>query len=91
MSALKHCATALKLDSSNANYKAMHLMGNILQSLGKTEKGEEYFGTLWVELSGVWVSGVGVSGVEVHALVMGRERTPYSLLALLCVFLSVLS
>ena len=40
-------------------------------------------------VSGVGVSGV--SGVEVHALVMGRERTPYSLLALLCVFLSVLS
>lgn len=39
--AIKHCGTALKLDPSM--YKALHLMGNILQNLGKDIEAERYF------------------------------------------------
>jgi prolyl 4-hydroxylase len=39
--AIKHCGTALKLDPSM--YKALHLMGNILQNLGKDIEAEKYF------------------------------------------------
>ena len=39
--AIRHCALAMKLDPTN--YKAYHLMGNIMQSLGKNEDAERYF------------------------------------------------
>jgi prolyl 4-hydroxylase len=39
--ALKHCAKAMKLDSNF--YKAYHLMGNIMQDLGRPEKADDYF------------------------------------------------
>lgn len=39
--ALKHCALALKYDGDN--YKTMHLMGNIMQGLGRLEEAEKYF------------------------------------------------
>ena len=39
--AIKHCGIALKLDPSM--YKALHLMGNILQNLGKDIEAERYF------------------------------------------------
>lgn len=39
--ALKHCALALKYDSDN--FKTMHLMGNIMQGLGRLEDAEKYF------------------------------------------------
>ena len=37
--ALKHCALAMKYDPSH--YKAVHLMGNIMQSLGKEEDAQK--------------------------------------------------
>lgn len=40
-SALKHCALAIKYDKTN--YKALHLMGNIMQNLGKAQEAERYF------------------------------------------------
>lgn len=39
--ALKHCALAIRLDKSS--HKAYHLMGNILQNLGKPDDAEKYF------------------------------------------------
>lgn len=39
--AIKHCAIALKLDPHMI--KALHLMGNILQTLGKDIEAEKYF------------------------------------------------
>ena len=39
--AIYHCSTALKLDPSM--YKALHLMGNILQNLGKDADAQKYF------------------------------------------------
>mmetsp|Transcript_23125 Transcript_23125/g.39128 ORF Transcript_23125/g.39128 Transcript_23125/m.39128 type:complete len:494 (+) Transcript_23125:139-1620(+) len=39
--ALKHCAKAMKLDSNF--YKAYHLMGNIMQDLGRPDKADDYF------------------------------------------------
>ena len=39
--ALKHCALAIRYDSSN--HKAFHLMGNIMQILGKPKDAEKYF------------------------------------------------
>jgi len=39
--AIKHCALAIKLDPKN--YKAYHLMGNILQNLNKLDQAEKYF------------------------------------------------
>jgi hypothetical protein len=39
--ALKHCALAIRLDKGN--HKAYHLMGNIMQSLGKEPEAEKYF------------------------------------------------
>ena len=39
--AIKHCGTALKLDPTM--YKALHLMGNILQNLGKDDEAQKYF------------------------------------------------
>eukprot|EP00596_Hydrurales_sp_CCMP1899_P003962 CAMPEP_0119038528 /NCGR_PEP_ID=MMETSP1177-20130426/7506_1 /TAXON_ID=2985 /ORGANISM="Ochromonas sp, Strain CCMP1899" /LENGTH=450 /DNA_ID=CAMNT_0007001235 /DNA_START=145 /DNA_END=1497 /DNA_ORIENTATION=+ len=39
--AIKHCGIALKLDPGM--YKALHLMGNILQNLGKDVDAEKYF------------------------------------------------
>ena len=39
--AIKHCGTALKLDPTM--YKALHLMGNILQNLGKDVEAQKYF------------------------------------------------
>ena len=40
--ALKHCALAIKFDDQN--YKAYHLMGNIMQNLGKDSEAERYYG-----------------------------------------------
>lgn len=39
--ALKHCALAIKYSPSN--HKAYHLMGNIMQNLGKDQEAERYF------------------------------------------------
>jgi tetratricopeptide (TPR) repeat protein len=39
--ALKHCAFAMRADPSS--HKAFHLMGNIMQNLGKHEEAEKYF------------------------------------------------
>lgn len=39
--ALQHCAKAMKLDPSF--YKAYHLMGNIMQDLGRPDKADDYF------------------------------------------------
>jgi hypothetical protein len=39
--AIKHCGLAMKLDSENHKY--YHLMGNILQNLGKDSESEKYF------------------------------------------------
>jgi hypothetical protein len=39
--AIKHCGLAMKLDSENHKY--YHLMGNILQNLGKDTESEKYF------------------------------------------------
>ena len=39
--ALKHCIKAMKIDPNF--YKAHHLMGNIMQDMGRPEKAEEYF------------------------------------------------
>lgn len=39
--ALKHCAKAMQLNPNY--YKAYHLMGNILQDLGRPEKADAYF------------------------------------------------
>lgn len=39
--AIKHCGLAIKLD--NGNHKYYHLMGNILQNLGKDKESEKYF------------------------------------------------
>eukprot|EP01039_Chlorochromonas_danica_P001564 gene1564-1709_t len=39
--ALKHSALAIRADASS--YKAFHLMGNILQNLGKHKEAEKYF------------------------------------------------
>jgi thioredoxin-like negative regulator of GroEL len=39
--AIKHCGKALQLDPDN--YKAHHLMGNIMQSIGRPAEAEKYF------------------------------------------------
>ena len=39
--AIRHCAIALNLDPSN--HKVLHLMGNILQNIGRPEEAEQYF------------------------------------------------
>jgi prolyl 4-hydroxylase len=39
--ALRHCKAALKLEPEN--HKAMHLMGNILQSIGMPDEAEKFF------------------------------------------------
>jgi tetratricopeptide (TPR) repeat protein len=39
--AIKHCGIALKLDKTN--HKALHLMGNIMQSIGRPEEASKYF------------------------------------------------
>ena len=39
--AIGHCGTALKLDPTM--FKALHLMGNILQNLGKDAEAQKYF------------------------------------------------
>lgn len=39
--AIRHCAIALNLDPSN--HKVHHLMGNILQSIGRPDEAEQYF------------------------------------------------
>ena len=39
--ALKHCALAIKYDPNN--HKSYHLMGNIMQSLGKEKEAEKYY------------------------------------------------
>lgn len=39
--AIKHCGLAIKLDGNN--YKAYHLMGNILQNINRPEEAMKYF------------------------------------------------
>ena len=39
--AIRHCGTAIKLDENN--YKAHHLMGNILQNIGRPKAADKYF------------------------------------------------
>eukprot|EP01041_Mallomonas_annulata_P001107 gene1107-2153_t len=39
--AIKHCGTALKLDPKM--HKAYHLMGNILQTIGRPDEADKYF------------------------------------------------
>lgn len=41
--AMKHCALAIKYDGETKNHKYYHLMGNILQSLGKEKESERYY------------------------------------------------
>lgn len=39
--AIKHCGKAMKLDPNN--HKALHLMGNIMQNIGRPEDAAKYF------------------------------------------------
>lgn len=39
--AIRHCGIALNLDPSN--HKVLHLMGNILQNIGRPDEAEQYF------------------------------------------------
>lgn len=40
--AIKHCGKAMKLDG-DSNYRSYHLMGNIMQNLGRDEDANKYF------------------------------------------------
>jgi hypothetical protein len=67
--ALKHCARAMKLDPNF--YKAYHLMGNVLQDLGRPEKADEYF---------VRAENIAKAlGVEDPGLARPQARTGFSL------------
>ena len=70
--ALKHCAKAMQLDSNF--YKAYHLMGNIMQDLGRPEKADDYF---------IKAENIAKSlGVEDPSLVRSRIQAGFDLSSL---------